>query len=276
MRQRVALVLLLVLSFGAAADYKKSYGLGLKAHDSGSDSEAIRHFREALADRAEPQARARLTGMEIKPYAPQVYLAHALARSGQCGEVNGLLAQAGVSAVVAQVALLGSLASDARQRCAASVATRPSPPVATPPAVVNQPAASVAQTAQPPRQTPAATPPPSQTQTVRSPAISTQPAAPPKLTPPALTALAQTLLRGDWLAASRAPVESISEARARAFALALRAVAKLMLADGNPAQAAALRASAQTDLASARRLDSKLALNPQAFPPAIRAALAAR
>lgn len=278
----------LVLAPSAIADYKKSYGLGLKAYAQGDWSGVQRHMREALAERPEPVARARLTGMEIKPYVPQVYLAWALAQSAQCATTSGLLAQAGVAAVSAQVAEIGQLSRQVQEKCASATPagnlanTQPKveiKPTARPVAIASTPAANT---------TAASTLPVNKTPLVSAPVVkpvaakpATKNSIPPKaaavnasrVTPPELQAIATLMLQGDYARASTFNVEAISERRAQAFALALRAAAKLMSAQVDPSLATQLRGSAVVDLKRARGLDPALKLNSLAFSPKIRGAL---
>jgi hypothetical protein len=268
-----------LLSTVALADYKKSYGLGLKAVNQSNWSDAARHMREALNDRAEPQVRARLTGMEIKPYVPQLYLALALAKSGQCAETSALLTQPGVPQTIAQLPELMTLRTQVSALCANSVVA--SPPVAAPkaqPATVPAPtsAPTVAVKGSVPPKTSAA-PPPVQTPAKPPVAVNTTP-PPPKPaapeTPAALLSLAANFLQGNYAQVAASNPDVLPNPRAQAFALGLRAAAKLMQAQANPANAASLSASAKADLTRAKALDPQFKLNPAAFSPRIRAAVA--
>lgn len=266
----------LLLASVVHADYKKSYGLGLKAVNQANWSETARHMREALNERAEPQARARLTGMEIKPYVPQLYLALALAKTAQCSETTALLTQPGVPQTIAQVPELMALRTQVSALCAVSVVSTPPAPKtqpATAPAIVTKGTAAPTVTPKTPPPTVVSTPTPTPTKpvaTVNAP-IPAKPAV--AETPEALLALAADFLQGNYARVAASSPESLPNRRAQAFALGLRAAAKLMQAQGDPVNAAALSAAAKADLARAKTLDPQFKLNPVAFSPRIRAAV---
>lgn len=271
--QAFVMLWMLLLACAVHADFKKSYGLGLKAHAGADWAQSARHMREALDERSEPQARARLAGMEIKPYVPQLYLAFALAKTNRCAETAGLLAQSGVAVVIAQLPDLAQIQTQVRALCSAAAVVsepKPAPPVVAQVRPTVQPAPVPAKVQTPPKST---TPVKGKAVVSKPPAPQPAPVKVASQTPSTLLLMADWFVKGDYARVVATPVEPLTDSRAQAFALGLRAAAKLMQADADPAQAAQLRAAAKADLARARAIDPRFKLNPAAFSPRIRGLL---
>lgn len=79
----------LLLSSPALADFKRDYGNGVKALNSGKNEKAVKDLEKAIADNGKAQDKVRIYGMRFEPYLPYYYLGEAKFKLGDCqGAMN--------------------------------------------------------------------------------------------------------------------------------------------------------------------------------------------
>jgi hypothetical protein len=74
----------LLLSTPVLADFKRDYGNGVKALNSGKLEKAVSDLEKAIADNGTAQERVRIYGMRFEPYLPYYYLGEAKFQLGDC------------------------------------------------------------------------------------------------------------------------------------------------------------------------------------------------
>jgi hypothetical protein len=231
----------------AMADYR-AYARGQEAAADANWAEVEREMQLALAGNPVPKVRVKLYGQRFAPYVPQYYLGLAAYRQGDCTAAMRWFGDASAAAVIAQLSEFKGVADAARSDCTARLAANkpaPTQPAAEPPAkpVVATPAKPVPATDKPVVQTP-------------PPVKPTPPATKPEPAAPAAPAALQTALQ-HWLSGRYREVVAGSTSGVQGKALAhlhlVRAAAYFAQSEIDPANAAALRGSAEQEVRSARR-----------------------
>ena len=82
--QAITLVLGLFFSVFAHADYKRSYGSGVRDYTKGDYSDAIESLQKAIDEESTAQEKVRIYGMRYEPYMPYFYLGQAKFKNGDC------------------------------------------------------------------------------------------------------------------------------------------------------------------------------------------------
>ena len=77
-------IVMLALSSTAFADFKRDYGSGVKALNSGKSEKAVSDLEKAIADNGKAQDKVRIYGMRFEPYLPYYYLGEAKFQLGDC------------------------------------------------------------------------------------------------------------------------------------------------------------------------------------------------
>lgn len=231
----------------AVADYR-AYARGQEAAADANWAEVEREMQQALAGNPVPKVRVKLYGQRFAPYVPQYYLGLAAYRQGDCTAAMRWFGDASAAAVIAQLSEFKGVADAARTDCTARLAANkppPTQPAAEPPAkpVVATPAKPVPATDKPVVQTP-------------PPVKPTPPATKPEPATPTAPAALQTALQ-HWLSGRYREVVAGSTSGVQGKALAhlhlVRAAAYFAQSEIDPANAAALRGSAEQEVRSARR-----------------------
>lgn len=279
---RAACVLVLALACvgPAFADWKDDYARGVRAASDGNWAEVESRMRAALAGEATPAARARLYGQRFDAYVPRYYLGLAAYRQGRCADAVREWGDAATRAIWSGNAELARVANAGLAECQTRLAqSAPTPTPAPSPAVAQvtpPPAARPVPAPSPsPARTPVASTGPAATPTPARPAATTptpaQSAATASRTPAALVAMLDAYLGGRYDAAMAADPAAITDARARAHALLVRAAARHTQSLLRGGEGAALLEQAAVDVRAAKALDARLAPDPALFSPRFRA-----
>lgn len=256
------------MALAAAADYRQSYLDGLKAMKRGAFAEAIPRFRQALAERPEEAARARLVGAIPEPYLPHHYLGVAYLALGRCPEA---LAEWEISERQGAVAGFASLVEEVergRRRCAPPPPPPPreatEPPPAEPTAEQGRPAPEVVAEPSPAKPEPAAAEPSPST---AAPAPVSPPPAPVVL-PEVLLEAMQAHFDGEYEVAlrllDRSPTQTLE---CRFFVALFRAASRHALYLLGGEQEETLLADAIEDLRRARQENPAFSPHPDFFSP---------
>lgn len=272
----------LVLAFAAAgpalADWKDDYARGLRAASDGNWAEVESRMRAALDGEATPAARTRLYGARFDAYVPRYYLGLAAYRQGRCADAVREWGDAATRTIWAGNADLARVANAGLAECQARLAQStptpaPSPAVAqvTPPPAPRPTPTPMPSPARPPVAvaTPAVPPAP-----VRTPVATPTPAqgvAAPSRTSAALVALLDAYLAGRYDVAAATDPAPITDVRARAHALLVRAAARHTQSLLRGGEDAALLEQAAADVRAAKALDARLAPDAALFSPRFRA-----
>lgn len=80
----MALVLGLLFVVLAHADFKRSYGSGVRDYTKGDYNDAIESLQEAIDEESTAQEKVRIYGMRYEPYMPYFYLGQAKFKNGDC------------------------------------------------------------------------------------------------------------------------------------------------------------------------------------------------
>jgi hypothetical protein len=262
-----AAVVFALFALPAHADWRRDYDSAQKAIEKGNWAEAEQLMKSAAGEEPDASARKRFQGTRIALYAPQHFAGVAAFRQGACGRALGYLDDPANRAVEAAVGALASEASEIRGKCGGSaVAVAPEPPkpapdtprpdtrpVPEPP----KPAPDTRVVAEPPKPVPTPVAPPTPTPATRS--------APPA----ALRSILAAYLAGNYDAAVKVGDGGITDARARAMLLLVRAASWQTRADLRGGDATML-ANAEADIRASRRL-ARLDLDPNLFSPRMRA-----
>lgn len=271
------LMALLVASAGALADWRRDYGFGQQAIDKGNWAEAESLMRSAQSEEPAAALRKRMQGTRFEAYVPRHYAGYAAFKQGACGRALDYFNDASTRDVVAQVPELAAQAQQVRRGCGGAdntVADTGKPPVPTA-AVIDKPV--VAAPEPPPRAVPTPTPP-TVANTPPKPAPTpvqapvTAPAATHLPAPAALRSVIGLFLAGNYDAALRASDAGMSDPRARALLLLVRAAAGFTNAELKGGDAAAV-ARAEQDVRASRRL-MRIDPDPILFSPKVRAQIA--
>ena len=268
----VALGLLLGFSATAEADWMRDYDRGLKALEDGDYAEAESKLRSALRDNDKDSHRQRFQGTRFDAYMPHFYAGVAAFKQGRCEDALRYWSNSGMQSVFAkELPELRSQWQSYQQVCDTRLAAA-SKPANDGSSATGKPATSS------PAPTPAA--PPKQPSTSSSATVSTsKPAAtasapPARQTPPKPSAAAAPALlqqaaelyfAGRYQELLRTEAQSVSDARARAHALMLRAAAGFILAEQNGDSGG--MDDARRDVRAARAAQASLAPDRAAFSP---------
>lgn len=278
-RLRVAFLLVaLVASFAARADYKRTYAEGLDAARAGDWGAVRQKMQEALAEESAPAAKVRLYGTRFDAYVPQYYLGLAAYKQGNCAEAVANWENPAARPIIAGSDTLSGVANaglaDCRTRLAATTpAPRPAPVVPTPtPAPGPGPTttgsqgttgtASTAQTStaqtgvgtgttSPVRPVPAPTPVPAPPAPVPTPP---KPVVTASTAPEALSRALDAYLAGRYTEVAALDPGQFSDNRARYHALLVRAAARYTQSQIQGSSGNAALAAAQGDIRSAKAL----------------------
>ena len=256
----------LLCPLAAVADYR-AYARGQEAAADGRWSEVEQAMQQALAGNPTPKVRVKLYGQRFAPYVPQYYLGLAAYRQNDCATALRWFGDGTAAPVMAQIPEFKGVADAARTDCNARLAAnKPVPPPSTPdkPVVV----APVAER-------PVVPTPPSNPKPATPVVVADKPSPSPSAqTSPAVPAALQTALQ-HWLAGRYRNVVAGSTAGMQGKALAhlhlLRASAYLAQSDIDTSEAATLRASAERELRSARKLMATITPDAAFYSPRFRA-----
>ena len=272
----VALSLLLGFSGAAQADWMRDYDRGLKALEGGDYSEAESKFRSAIRDKDEDTHRQRFQGTRFDSYMPHFYAGVAAFKQGRCEDALQYWSNARMQSVLAkELPELRSQWQSYQQVCDTRLAATSKP--ATDTGSTSKPAtSSTTPTPAPPPKQPSSTgssTASSSTASTSKPTSSTS-APPPRPTPPKPSAAAAPALlqqaaelyfAGRYQELLRTEAQSVSDGRARAHALMLRAAAGFTLAEQNGDQRG--MDDARRDVRAARAAQASLAPDRAAFSP---------
>ena len=82
--QILTVIVGLLLTITAQADFKRDYGSGVKEYNKGDYADAIKKLEEAIEEESKAQAQVRIYGMRYEPYIPYFYLGQARFKNGDC------------------------------------------------------------------------------------------------------------------------------------------------------------------------------------------------
>ena len=267
--RRLLALLLLAIALPAHADWRRDYDSAQKAIEKGSWAEAEQLMKSAASEEPAASARKRFQGTRFALYAPQHFAGVAAYRQGACGRALGYLDDAANRALEAQVASLASESADIRGKCGgAAVAVTPDPP---------KPAPDTAPRPEPPKPEPPKPTPDTRVvaeppKPVPTPVAPTPTPAVRTAAPAALRSIVSAYVAGNYDAAVKVSDAGISDARARALLLLVRAAAWQTRAELRGGDKAML-ASAEADVRASKRL-ARLDLDPNLFSPRMRALVA--
>jgi hypothetical protein len=117
-----ALMVLALLSFPAAADFRDDYRRGIEALESGEWSQAATLFHQAATERSEEKARLSRSPFS-KRYLPHFYLGQALLGMGDCEAALAAWAESERQGVISRLPEYQSLV-EGRDSCREQAATR--------------------------------------------------------------------------------------------------------------------------------------------------------
>ncbi len=263
-------VIVLLLSGQAHADWKRDYVRGERAIRDGNFAEAEALFRAAARDEPTPDERKRFEGVVFRDYAPQFWAGFAAWRQGACDRaLEYWQDSANSAAVLSKIKDFKSQQDRGLADCRQTLAqtTKPPPPVATAPAPApTQPVVTTPPIAsQPPPTKPPVVAPPSQ------PAVTVTPTPAPATTVPApaqLVSAVQGWLAGRYSDVLAVQPNAISDGRARAYVHMLRAAARFAESELGTASS---EKAAQDEVRAARRALSSISPDATLFSPRFRA-----
>jgi tetratricopeptide (TPR) repeat protein len=156
MRRGTVVVLVLLASAPAWADYKDSFRKGMEALDRGRWADVARYMQEAIADNPKEGERLKLYGLRFEVYLPHFYLGAAQLNLGNCAvavkEFETSRSQGAIRNHSRYPELLDGLKSCEGQGQAAKATTPPPTAPTAPPTTVKTPSgpdpAALAQAAQ--------------------------------------------------------------------------------------------------------------------------------
>ena len=265
---RALAIALLLASPVAWADYK-AYVRGQEAAAEGDWATVENEMQSALAGNAKAQVRARLYGQRFAPYVPQYYLGLAAYKQNDCRNALRWFADAGASAVIAQVSEFRGIADAARNDCTNKLAatTKPVDPPVQPPTTTKPPVEPV--------KPPPVVQKPVVTQPTQVKPVVTQPTQqkPPVVAQVTVPVPLQTALQ-NWLAGRYRGVVAGATTGVTGKALAhlhlLRAAAFYSLSEIEITNAATHRSNAELEVRNARRALAAIAPEATFYSPRFR------
>ncbi|MBD8526140.1 hypothetical protein [Pseudomarimonas arenosa] len=276
--------ILLLFSGSALADWKRDYDRGRKAYADGDWAEAEARFRDAIRDEDDASHRKRFEGMRFDEYMPHFYAGMAAYRQGRCEEALNYWSNTGMQNVFrGELPELRAQWQRGKQECDTrlAAASQPVAPATTTgssstPTTGSSTASTAAATPGSGSSSSGSTSPVSSGSTASNtprPATTTTPPAPrpPDPRPAAVSVPAVLRQAADLYFAGRyqdllkLEAQSVSDGRARAHALMLRAAAGFSLAEQNGDQRGLDQA--RQDVRAARSAQASLAPDRAAFSP---------
>ncbi len=289
----LVLVVLVMISLAAHADYKDNYARGLEAYKSGRYPEARQLFTQARDEHPEPAVRIKLYGQRYEPYLPQHYLGLIDIQSGNCAGGLAQWSSSGNPEVVAQLGDLANEEKSASSKCGAVAQAKPSAPTPAPAPAAPKPAETPTSVAQKPAAAPPSVPEVTKpavpdaaavaaaaAQSKASQTVDSKPPAAPqrpvektvvadKAGPPdQLVQAFENFLNGRLAEVSRINPDAYSEAQVRFHAYLVRCGARYTLAQLNGDQAQL--DTARADARSAHAINAAAAPDPVLFSPRFR------